>query len=382
MIGLYGLGCHIFGRSLTTTPGGFIEDIAPRLTAYDHTATATFGYETARLALVARDLDEALEWTERLLCPVTVYSPDAAVCWDGFVAGVAFQAGGRTRSLSLDTVANRVRVRYTLRGLGTPQVTASTSDTTSSAIYGVRDAVLGVGTTDSTGATGLRDAYLAARAYPRAVPQSVVGVPAEGGPITVEVTCAGWYATLDWVLVERTDTTTEATTVQLATLLGSSLPGIGATNAFLVTSPVVTATGVSTPRYIDPDTPYRQAIEQRLSLGDTGGQRLAWGVYTDRTFTCATWAGASPSSVTYRTRLGSSVVESAYGGVVDPWDVRPDAIAEDADLVASGPPSASVDTAERFYLERVAFSASAGGLSLTLETSDQTGVDARIARLS
>lgn len=382
MLNLLGMGVHIFGCSLTTTPGGFIEDVAPRLTAYEQSATATFGYESARFTLTAADLDEAVVWAERLLCPVTVYGPDAAVCWDGFVAGVAFQAGGRARSLSLDTVANRVRVRYTLRGLGTPQVTASGSDAGSAAIYGVRDAVLGIGVTDSTGATGLRDAYLAARAYPRAVPQTTLSVPAASGPITVGVTCAGWYSTLDWVLLERTDTTTEATTTQLSSLLGSSSPGIGATNTFLSTTPRITGTGVTSPRTIPADTTYRQAIETRLALGDTGGQRFAWGVYTDRAFVCATWAGATPAAATYRTRFGTAAVENAYGGLVDPWDVRPDAIVEDADLVAVGPPSASVDTAAQFYLERVSFSAGPGGMQLTLETSEATSVDARIARMS
>lgn len=384
MIGLYGFACIVSGRTLTSSPGPFLEDVGPRLTSYQHTISATFGFESATLIFPARDLEEAIRWADRLLCPVTVYNPDAGVAWDGYIRGVEIRAGGRTRAISLDTVANRVTVRYTLRGLGTPQVTSAASDTASQALYGVHDAVVSVGSTDSTSANALRAATLAARRLPRAEPQTSLQLGgAPDSTVEIVLQCEGWYGSLGWVVLERTDTSTEETTDQVGDLLGTSSPGIGATNFFISDSTAqIASSGVSSPRLIPADTTYRAAIEQRLSLGNSSSQRLAWGIYENRTFRVAQWAGADPDTIGYRVRFADATVETGDGAGVALWDVRPDAMVEDVDLLVVGPPSGAADTAARFYAERVTFTAARDGLSLTLEPEASSGLDARIARLS
>jgi hypothetical protein len=376
------LNVTLYERTLTSSYGTFIDDIAPRLAGYEHTITATAGFESCTCRLIAT-LEEAQAWCERLLCGLIVYDSDARVVWEGFLNEVSYRIGGEQVSISLAPVANRVTVRYTLRGLGTPQVTSASSDTGSQAIYGVRDAVISVGTTDSTAADALRAAYLGARKLPRPEQTSTISTGAAGGGVDLTLTFAGWYATLDWVVLARTDTTTEATTTQVGTLIGTASPGIGATNPLLSTSTArITASGVSSPRLIAADTTYRAAIEQRLSLGNSSSQRLAWGVYESRVFVVDAWAGATPTTITYRSSLESGLIETSAGALVPPWYVRPNAMIETQELLTVGPPSGAVELPGRRFIERVVCSVGADGLSLSLEPEASSGIDARIARLS
>lgn len=383
MIGLLHLQVAVFGRSLTTTPGGLLAELGGRLTAYEHSITATAGFESCQLSFLAHSIEEALIWSERLLCPLTAYGPNAEEIWDGLVVEVEIRAGNRARAYSLDPVANRVRVRYTT-ALGTPAATAAASNTASQARYGVRDGMLSVGTVDLAGATGLRDAYLASRALPRARPATEVRLGAtDDGPITVNLLCAGRYSSLDWVMLERTDSASETTTAQVATLIGSVSPGIGATNQFIGSSTSsIETTGVAMTRRIDADTTYRQAIEKRLSAGSAAGQRYSWGVYEDRVLRVRTWAGATPSRIGYVVSTGEARVATGNGDAVGLWRVRPDAMVQDAALVPVGPLSGSVDQIDRYYIERTTFRAGADGLSLTLEPEASSSLDARIVRVS
>jgi len=380
---IYGFTVNIHARTNTTALGAQIDSVGGRLESYQHTSTATFGYESATLTLTAADLDEALVWTERLLCPVLAYGPGADLIWDGYISQVELRVGDRTRSYSLDGVANRVRCRYTTV-LGTPGVTAAVSNVASVALYGVRDAVISLGTLNLASAQALRDAYLVDHAFPRARPTTTLrNGDATGGGVALTLTCAGWYATLGAVMLARTDTATEATTAQLATLIGATTPGIGVTNGWLDPSTVeIVTTGVVATRKIEEDTSYRQAIETRLGMGSTANVRYAWGVYGARQFVVRPWAGATPGTAGYRVRLADASVMNTGGGAVELWQVRPDAMVEDSDLVSAAPPSGAVEGGGSFYVERVTFSAQRGGMELELEPSDNTNLTARLARVS
>lgn len=365
--------------------GRFLDDPGPWLTSYAHTIAATCGFESADLAFAVANLDDALVWLDRLLSGVTVYSPHAELVWDGLIAGVTLSVGGVTRAVSLDPIANRVRVRYTT-ALGVAAATAQASDAESQARYGVRDAVLSLDRLTQAEAEGYRGDHLTRYAWPRATSESEVRTGAEvatDGP-TVTLTCAGWYTTLGWVTLERTDQTQEAVTAQVATLLGGVSPGIGAVNSWLSTDvSQIVATGRSATRAIPADSTYRDAIERRLALGSTTGQRYAWGLFdTTRRLTVRAWAGASPGTIAYRTRLSQGVVENSDGQPVDLWMVRPDAMVQDADAVGVGPAGDAIDSSTATYRERVAFRLDASGMSLTFEPEASDNLTARLARLS
>lgn len=386
MIG-YGIRINVYDRSLTTTPGGVIcDDLGWRAQSYQHSIAATFGYESAVITFGAT-INEASTWMDRLLCPVNVSGPAGVTCWEGFISQVEYSVGGRRRAVSIDPIANRVTVRYQTY-LGTPRVTTSASDTTSQGLYGIKDSVVSYGKPcDLSTANSIRDGYLTKWSNPRQQPQSDLRLgdgQADSAGVTVTLTCAGWYTTLGFVLLTRSDTSTEAATAQVATLISGSSPGIGAVNGFLATTAIISGTGATTPRSIAADTSYRAAIESLLSIGDTSSpvQRFAWGVYDNRTLQVNVWAGATPNTITYRAQYSTGQITTAGGAPVSFWDVRPDAVVAEADLLPIATPTAAPDALDRFYLERVTFAADGSGLTLTMEPEASSGLEARIARMS
>jgi hypothetical protein len=356
------------GVPSTATP----YSIGQRITSYTHTISATGGFESASFSFVC-DKDEGLTWLRRLMCSVVVYGPDAQVIWEGFISRVTFTIGGQTRSVSLDSMFNRTRVRYT-NALGGAGTTTVASNAASIARYGTKDGVLSLNSTDATPAANYRDAMLARSAQPRMEPQTRISTGQQQvRPPTLQIECSGWFYALDWLITSNTSTTSVATGTQIATLLAA----YNAVNAFLSSETrFIATTGVSAPEFIAPDTPYRQKIEELLSIGTSTPQRLAYGVYTGRVLVTQAWAGASPSVIGYRGWLATGRLANKWGGAVDAWDVRPDAMLEIVDLLDPSPVSTAPDAAARQYIERVTCSVSGDQWSVDLEPENTEALGA------
>lgn len=354
--------------------GNPLPDPLARATSYEHTISATFGFESLRIAF-ACTLDEAIFWAGQLMASIAVFGPDAMPAWEGYLAGVEISAGARQRSISLDPLGNRVRVRYTTVN-GVAGVTSAVSDASSQARYGVKDLVEALPTTTAAAAANRAAVLLADRAWPRMQPTTEIATGAAGS-VTVTLVGAGWYGALDWLLTSNATTSSAVTTAQVASLLTS----YAATNAFLSTATRITASGISDTQAIADDTTYRAAIERLLGQGN-GAQRYAWGVYEDRVFVAAPWAGATPEAVMYRGTLGDGARIAGDGGnVIAPWSVRPDAIYAESDLLDVAAISAQPDAAGRHYIERVTFGMDASGYRLRLEPAASDDLAAQLARL-
>jgi len=374
------LNVNIYQRAATgATLGDFICNLAGRLDSYEHSITATCGFESMTCALKVT-LEEALDWLANGLFRACVVSgPDAMVCWEGYLETIEAQFGQETRSASLRDMANRITVRYTTV-LGTPGTTASTSDSTSQALYGVKDRVLSAGTTVSATATSLRDRALAQYKNPVMAPTTEVR-SGDIGDVSLTLSFAGWYTTLEWVTTSRTSTTNTDTGTQVDDLIQTSGVGVGATNNFLNTSEIwIGTTGLTDTEYIAPDTTYRQKIDELLGKGD-GTDRLAWGIYEDRMMHVDIWAGATPTTIDYYRYVGDGRIFNSGGDSVYPWDVRPDAMYQVIDLLDTEPVASAPDAVGRFYVERVVCSVSDDSIGVSLEPMATNAVDAMIARL-
>lgn len=370
------LGMHLYERGTAGVPSTtFVTDLAARADSYSHTITDQFGFESCQLALKA-PLDEAIEWLQNgLMRSLIVSGPDAETVWEGYLSSISAQIGQKVVTLSLDAMANRVRCTYTTV-LGTPGVTSSASDTTSQGLYGIKDRVMPLNASDATAAAYRAAIVLANLAYPksREATQATTGAQ---GDVTLTLSFTGWYGVLDWLVTSVATTSTAVTTTQVGTLLS----GYVGVNAFLSTSTIfITASGISSPQKIEAQTTYREAIEDRLKLGD-GSYPLTWGVYEDRIFRVDPWAGADPSTITYQEFLGDANVYDAGGGLVAPWNVRPNAISQVNDLLDVGPPSGAPDAAARKYVGRVTCSISGDQIGCTLEPSEMDSIEVRLASL-
>ena len=350
-----------------------LPDISTRVASYQHTISATLGFESMSAAFPGT-LADAVYWAAQLMAGIVVYGSDGAVAWEGYLSRVEINLGQRQRAIGMDKMANRVKTRYTTVN-GVAGVTVGANDVTSLARYGAKDHVLALPTTTATGAAQYEESYLSAHAFPVMEPTTRLET-GNSDAVTITLIGAGWGTTLDWVVTSKTTTSTAVTTAQVATLIGD----YNAVNAFLSDTTRITASGISDTQYVQTDTTYRAAIERLLVQGN-GVVRYAWGVYEDRIFWAQPWAGFTPETITYRGRFGSQArIYGTNGNLIMPWSVRPDTMYEEVDLLDISGPSVYADTAARHYVERVSFTLTPDAYSVDMEPAETDDLTARLAR--
>lgn len=368
-----GLTIPLFARGANGVPSTTlaVPDLAGRCDSYEHAIAARGGFESMRTGFTT-DLDEAIDIFTTWLGRSTVVSgPDALTCWEGQLAAITLTAGQRRRAIGLDKLANRLRCRYTDVG-GATAVTTATSNAASIALYGTKDAVISMSNVTPTQASGAAARALAQWKDPQQQPSTQI-TTGNLGDVRVDLLFRGWYWTLGWVVTSRTSTTTTATNTQIGDLIAASGVGIGATNNFLSTSTSnLGSTGVSATELIAPDTTYLEKIEQLVSQGD-GADRWVLMCLENRALTFRKWAGAAPSTIHYTANLGTHQVFAPGGRVIEPWEVRPDAMFQETDLLVPG--SIAYDDAARQYVERVVCTIGRDRIGVTLEPQASSGLD-------
>jgi hypothetical protein len=86
-------------------------------------------------------------------------------------------------------------------------------------------------------------------------------------------------------------------------------------------------------------------------------------------------------TITYFERLGDANVYASDGGIVPPWDVRPNAMAQVTNLLDVSPVATAPDAAARKYVGRVTCTISGNQVGCTLEPSELDSVETRLASL-
>lgn len=365
---------HFFQRGTGGVPTTTALGVFPNLSRYQHSICAQGGFESFAVDF-STDLASALFWKDQLMSSIICYDRDGRIVWEGALTGVSLQIGQEQIDLSLDNMANAVKVRYQSE-IGVQTSTAFTTNTTSISRYGRKELVYSGSGMTSTAATALRNTLLAARKDPVAQRSSEIGGSAQSD-IRVTLTGTGWYFLLGWLTLGLTSTSVTATTTQVQDII---LLFNGINNWFSTNFLDMVASGVSDTVSVADDTTYRAAIERLLNLGNSSNQRLAWGIYAGRKFRTKAWAGATPTVITYQRSLGDGTVYDKDGGEVLPWNVRPDTIYQIRDFVDPVTRSAP-DSVARYYVERVTCTVTNSGASVRLEPARSTSVDVLLARL-
>ena len=377
------LTISVFERGTNGVPTTtFVTDLIGRIGSYTHTITAAFGFESMQVSMRATK-DEAQAWIDPtcLMRSVVVTGPDGQTVWEGFVTTIEATFGQEQRAVSLAAMANKVRAKYT-NFAGTPGVITPVSDATSIALYGTKETVLSQSYVGSDAATIMAGARLAQSAYPTMGPTTHIG-SGDLGDITLTITCAGWYATFDWLFATYTAGLSNPAfwpviTEHVKTLTTAYV----ATNNFFSTSygDIVSAGSSADTTAVADGTTYKQKLESMLTRGaNISGayKRLAWGIYEDRAWKISIWAGDSPTTITYRRYLGDGLVYGSGGQIVAPWDVRPDAMYEVVDLLDVAPVATAADAAARFYVQRVTCRVQGNQIGVDLEPIDSNALELR-----
>ncbi len=344
-------------------------NLAERIEEYTDTIGDRYGFETARVAW-APTWAEIEEWarTDYLMRPMVAYSPDARQIWRGVLAEIEITIGTKKIAFSLKDMANRLTVRFSEPG-GAQGESAAFSNTASQALFGIKDRVINASVALSAAASNQAQTILSAIAFPRSKQASSAG--STRGNLQITLTFWGKYVLLDWLLTASTSTTSTATSTQIASLLAS----YAAINAFFSSSAAnIVATGVSDTEYIEPDTTYREKIERLLARGNSAQQPLAWGFYDDDVFVVTPRASATPATITYYESEASGQIRDQWQNVVEPWDVRPNAMALVTDLI-DAPTPGIIETPLRKYVARVTRSVRGEDVTVTLEPDDTESLE-------
>jgi len=364
-----GLRVHVYEKGAAGVPDTSftVAELSGRITEYQHSIFWQFGFESMSCSFVA-DMGEALDWLRDGPGRSTVvYGPDAETVWEGRLVTVEAQFGQERRALSLDGLANRVRVRYTTV-LGTPGVIAALDDTASQALYGIKDAVYSLGNSDSTEAGDYGYAMLRAAAQPLSHPSSDIATGDLGG-VTVTLTFEGWYGALGDVVTSNTSTTKTSTTTQVGTLITA----YNSTNNFFSTDySNIIASGVTATEYIAPDTTYREKIETLLARGN-GTDVYFWGVFAERTFYADIYGGEDTN---YQRSLGTADLYDDNNNLVRPWNARPNKYYQVLELLETSPQYPVYDTEARWYVARVSLTINESGHQLALEPREPSDLSA------
>ena len=336
--------------------------LAGRLTSYEDAIEARGGFVSLRVAFRC-SAAELKEWLDAgLLRGMRSYTPRGRLRWEGALIELKATIGPIVITRSLENMANVLLVSYGTDQGGTGN-TATFSSAASIAEYGTKMLQADLSTTTAVGAANWAETELAKAAWPQRAREITLDGDG-GGDITVELRAVGRYTLLDWLLTANTSTTSTATNTQL----GALLTAYNAVNNWLSASTAdVISTGHSDTEYIDPYTSYQEKIETLLSQGNSAKQALAWGVYADGAFTVKVWAGATPSVISYYRDARDKTVRDPYGNIVEPWDILPDAMAEDVALLGMAEDAAAIATETREYIARVGLRVGASGVAVTME---------------
>jgi hypothetical protein len=137
---------------------------------------------------------QALTW---LRCPVQLFDTKQRIVWHGLVNDVVLAAGAISIGVSLDPMANSVRVAFaSANGAdpGTRTTTPGATDAESIAEYGTKELTVSLGDGSLLQANQLRDIVLSQRRFPVPTP----GLGDANAVATATLQCRGWWSTLDW----------------------------------------------------------------------------------------------------------------------------------------------------------------------------------------
>lgn len=140
-------------------------------------------------------------------CPVDLYDERGRWVWGGYISKIAARNGVAEETISIDEMANSIRVAYTTPKVGSSggggrATTNTATNAESIEEYGTKQLLISNGNQSRAQAEGRRDQELAQRGMPLRGVKLPFGFPNQ---LTAELTCKGWGETFAWIYY--TDTT-------------------------------------------------------------------------------------------------------------------------------------------------------------------------------
>lgn len=174
-----------------STVAPFVPQLAYTVEGFSHNAMG--GPES--LTINASGAVEIMAQLKQLLrCGVRVVDGFGNLRWWGFVKSALISNGAYSYGWSLDNLANRVSVGYSLRG-GGRGTTAFVADGLSVQTYGKKELLYTMNDADSAIASATANTILARISQPI----KTLEYADDSDAATAVIECAGWWETLGWV---------------------------------------------------------------------------------------------------------------------------------------------------------------------------------------
>lgn len=319
---------QLYKRLATNSPPEFLINFTTIARNWKRSTRAIGGYWLGSCDLSGMDISrqELLKWYEKYLGNHVKETTFGLLSWEGLIYEMTLTLDGvqYRRTLDREWFHNKVKVLY--RDAGVQADTGWSENTDSSDEYGEMQYIDTISEAVAAAATALRDTRLADFGFPRS--RMVGGFEFGGEPRertvdSLQVTVAGYVATLNWCCRESSIAATAANT---------------AVEDLVDDSEFVTAGTIDTNSMnvdVDCSNPQRlwDAIEDIIGQGDASGNRWVGGVFEDREFDYNQGA----TEVKYYLRNGTLI--GLANSTVFPSMLKPDFIIRNANAPSgSGTP--------------------------------------------
>lgn len=343
------------------------DDFVKRLNVYNyrHTIAAIGGFDTASCDIAIRSRDEGQEFLDQYIGNRVAFYVDNPVepIWEGFINRMTFDAGGVQYTISLDEMANRVKVTSTNVSLSATdaQVSVAANNTDSQSLYGIKQENIDYGYLRSTlTQVAIRDTVINQRAFPKS------SITRGQGAGLLHIELLGFYHTMLWE--DYTNTGTAAST---ANVLVNAVQAALANGSTFFDNTDDTDIAANT-------TSFNQEHVKRETCWDTLMRLAEVGDGTDyfivgvtptlyATGTRRLYYKAANSTIKYTARQSDGLrIRNLYGQLVPPWTVQPDCGVRVSDMLIGW--NGAGDNPAETYIKNVTYDANQ-------QTADYQGDD-------
>jgi len=229
-----------------------------------YTWKALGGPDSAEIDVKTTSKDSRALWEmlECLRCPIEIFDHNQACVWWGYVSEVEINVGALTVGVSLDSMSNKVATLYETT---TKQKATTTwaQDNDAVSIYGTKEMLLTSTVVGKSAAEFLRDEML--KYYKKPIPQVTIS---EGSrELSAQLSCRGWWQTLDWRYYSAITGPDVETTTQIANI-------ITACGEFISGTEIKDVSGISIEPFRQGDNSALFEIESLMEIGTSSGYRL------------------------------------------------------------------------------------------------------------
>lgn len=369
---------NIYDNPLSSTGTGRVFKARYQAYNYTHTLNCIGGFDSMTCDILCDRTTAELIYQNFRGNRIAAFVDSPEFIWEGFINRITYIPGNREFTVSFDDMMNRVKVTYYNNATPATTQTAAVDNTTSQALYGVKDGNIEADihyNANVTQKTAVRDLNLAQKAYP------LMSSRAASGAALLRLECLGFFWLWDWNQVRSTSTTLDTASTYLANYLTNT--ALFVTN-HLVNEPKIYQTGTSATgawaARIQTNSAFSQSrentsgqtllelVQAMLEAGD-GSARWVLGItpldHLNGTAGNLRYVYYKPAETTYsytaKALSEPGIIRDKFGRQVSPWEVKADKIIKITDvLVGYDFPG---DDPRQTYIEAIQYDAEAQSVS-------------------